>query len=111
MAGLCRSHCGDTNKKCKDLGHEEARGCLHRLRIKLHTALTPTFRVDDKALIAQRADIAQNRPSGCSDLFGQFINGRGSVVTKGAHDGVMPVSNINPFSVALLVTNFGTIQI
>jgi hypothetical protein len=32
-------------------------------------------------------------------------------VTKGAHDGVMPVSNINPFSVALLVTNFGTIQI
>ncbi len=71
---LRRAHCCNADQKGKDLRHREARGSLHGLRIKLQPAATPAFRVDDKSLIAQRTDIAQDRSTGGPYFFGQLAN-------------------------------------
>jgi hypothetical protein len=62
--------------------------------------------MDDKACVAQRADIAQNRAPGCSHLGGKGLDGRGAGAAQGAHEGLMAQAYVNSQASVHLVTNF-----
>jgi len=64
--------------------------------------------VNDKALVTQRADIAQDRPARGAHFIGQFIHGAGAVAAQVADDGVMSVSNVHFGIITQKVTNYGT---
>ena len=66
--------------------------------------------MDDKSLIAQCADVAQDRTSGCSNLLREVIDRRSSVAAKAAHDGVLAETSIHFSTIALLVTKNGTVS-
>jgi len=104
------AHGCDADQKRKDLGHREACGCLHRLRIKLHAATAPAFGMDHKAFVPQGGNITQDGAAGRTHLPGQFVNGRGAIAPQRAHDGIMSVSDIHFFTISHLVTKFGTIK-
>ena len=76
---------------------------------RLLAAATPDVGVYDKAFVAQRADVAQNRSARNASLGRELVNRRGSVAAKAAHNGVMSESDVHPGTLARMVTEFGTV--
>lgn len=105
-----RAHCSDTDEKGEDLGHGKAGRGLYRLRIKLQTATASGLGVDDKALVPQGADVAQDRAARGPGFLCKRGYAGAAAAAEVADEGILAGAAVLGMSLAVLVTDRGTIS-